>query len=184
MSSHSIYPYPKTRLQWLLGCVLALLLNGCTASIEDYAHTEPKFDLFQFFEGRSQAWGMVQDYKGQQVRRFNVELNGVITDNKLVLTEDFLFDDQTTQQRIWTITKQVDGRYLGTADDVVGEAVGYEKGNALHWQYTLAMDVDGATYNIKFEDWMFYQDNNQLFNVAKMKKWGITVGSVTLFFQK
>ncbi|PST94290.1 DUF3833 domain-containing protein [Photobacterium sp. NCIMB 13483] len=184
MASHSIYQTSYITLQWLLGCVLALLLNGCTASIEDYEHAEPKFNLFQFFEGRSQAWGMVQDYKGQQVRRFSVELNGVITGNKLVLTEDFVFDDKETQQRVWTITKQANGQYIGTADDVVGEAVGYEKGNALHWQYVLAMDIDGTTYHINFEDWMFYQDNNQLFNVAKMKKWGITVGSVTLFFQK
>ena len=85
MSSHSIYQTPHITLQWLFGCVLALLLNGCTASIEDYEQAEPKFDLFQFFEGHSQAWGMVQDYKGQQVRRFDVKLNGVITGNQLVL---------------------------------------------------------------------------------------------------
>lgn len=184
MSSHTIYSSPQTILQWLSRCILVLFLNGCTAAIEDYEHTQPKFDLFQFFEGQSQAWGMVQNYKGQQVRRFSVELNGVITGNQLVLTEDFIFDDQATQQRVWTITKQANGRYIGTADDVVGEAIGYEKGNALHWQYILVMEVDGTTYNVKFEDWMFYQDNNQLFNVAKMKKWGITVGFVTLFFQK
>ncbi|PST96153.1 DUF3833 domain-containing protein [Photobacterium iliopiscarium] len=184
MSSHSIYQTPHITLQWLFGCVLALLLNGCTASIEDYEQAEPKFDLFQFFEGHSQAWGMVQDYKGQQVRRFSVELNGVITGNQLVLTEDFVFDDKQTQQRVWTIIKQANGHYIGTADDVVGEAVGYEKGNALQWQYVLAMDIDGSPYHIDFEDWMFYQQNDQLFNVAKMKKWGITVGTVTLFFQK
>lgn len=133
MSSHSIYQTPHITLQWLFGCVLALLLNGCTASIEDYEQAEPKFDLFQFFEGHSQAWGMVQDYKGQQVRRFSVELNGVITGNQLVLTEDFVFDDKQTQQRVWTIIKQANGHYIGTADDVVGEAVGYEKGNAMHY---------------------------------------------------
>ena len=153
-------------------------------SIEDYEHAEPKFDLFQFFDGKSQAWGMVQDYKGRQVRRFDVEMNGVITGNQLVLTEDFVFDNNETQQRIWTITQQENGRYIGTADDVVGEAVGYGKGNALHWQYVLAIDIDGTTQHIDFEDWMFYQNDNQLFNVAKMKKWGITVGTVTLFFQK
>ena len=101
-----------------------------------------------------------------------------------MLTEDFVFDDKQTQQRVWTIIKQANGHYIGTADDVVGEAVGYEKGNALQWQYVLAMDIDGTTYHIDFEDWMFYQQNDQLFNVAKMKKWGITVGTVTLFFQK
>lgn len=181
--THHLYLIKHQSLRWLLGFVL-ILLNGCMTSIEDYEHTEPKFDLFQFFDGKSQAWGMVQDYRGRQVRRFDVELHGVITGNQLVLTEDFVFDNNETQQRVWTITKQENGRYIGTADDVVGEAVGHEKGNALQWQYVLAIDIDGTTHHIDFEDWMFYQNNNQLFNVAKMKKWGITVGTVTLFFQK
>ncbi|PSU87711.1 DUF3833 domain-containing protein [Photobacterium kishitanii] len=187
MYSHRSYRIKHTDqsiLDWLCVFWLALLLNGCTTSIDDYEHAEPKFELFKFFEGSTQAWGMVQDYKGQQVRRFDVKLNGVITGNQLVLTEDFVFDDNETQQRIWTITKQANGRYLGAADDAVGEAVGYEKGNALYWQYVLAMEINGSTYHINFEDWMFYQNNNQLFNLAKMKKWGITVGTVTLFFQK
>ena len=182
--SHRINKAYHTTGYWLLLCLSTLFLNGCTTSIEEYTDAEPKFDLFQYFEGQSQAWGMVQDYKGLQLRRFNVQLNGVVTGNQLVLTEDFVFDDNETQQRVWTITKQGDGAYSGTAADVVGEAIGYEKGNALHWQYVLAMEVDGTIYNIDFDDWMFYQNDNALFNVAKMKKWGITVGKITLFFQK
>ncbi|WP_305418874.1 DUF3833 domain-containing protein [Photobacterium leiognathi] len=169
-------------MKWLLA--LMLLLTGCTVSTSDYKQTEPKFDLFGYFEGNITAWGMLQDYKGKQTRRFTVDIVGTIENNTLTLTEDFVFDDGETQQRIWVINKLPDGRYSGKADDVIGEAQGVESGNALQWQYTLAIPVDDSVYNIKFNDWMYRQDEKHVFNIATMTKFGFEVGKVTLFFQK
>ncbi|EAS66018.1 DUF3833 domain-containing protein [Photobacterium angustum] len=163
---------------------LMLLLAGCTASISDYKSSQPKFDLFGYFNGKTTAWGMLQDYKGKQTRRFTVDIVGTVKNSTLTLVEDFVFDDGETQQRIWTIEKQADGRYTGTAGDVIGEAQGVEVGNALQWQYTLAIPVDDSVYNIKFNDWMYRQDEKHMFNVATMTKFGFEVGKVTLFFQK
>ncbi|KJG39604.1 lipoprotein [Photobacterium angustum] len=163
---------------------LMLLLTGCTASISDYKSSQPKFDLFGYFTGKTTAWGMLQDYKGKQTRRFTVDIVGTVKNSTLTLVEDFVFDDGETQQRIWTIEKQADGRYTGTAGDVIGEAQGVEIGNALQWQYTLAIPVDDSVYNIKFNDWMYRQDEKHMFNVASMTKFGFEVGKVTLFFQK
>lgn len=165
---------------------LSLLgLTGCTSGIDEYQKSQPTFALFDYFIGDTQAWGMIQNYKGQQVRRFDVKIKGELNDDQqLVLTEDFVFNDGEVQRRVWTITQHADGHYTGTANDVIGEAKGYEAGNVLHWQYVLALDVDGDTYHLNFDDWMYRQDDTRIFNVAKMKKWGITVGEVTLFFQK
>ncbi|MDD1779645.1 DUF3833 domain-containing protein [Enterovibrio sp. ZSDZ35] len=157
---------------------------GCSSSISDYKHATPTFDLFQYFEGRVLAWGMVQDFTGIQTRRFSVELTGTREGNTLTLNEDFLFDDGETQNRIWVIDKQRDGSYQGRADDVVGIALGAEQGNALHWVYELAVDVDGSTYVLTLDDWMFRQDDKRVFNLTSMKKFGVEVGRVTLFFEK
>ena len=38
--------------------------------------------------------------------------------------------------------------------------------------------------NVKFDDWMFLQEDGYLINIAKVKKFGITLGKVILFFEK
>ncbi len=74
------------------------------------------------------------------------------------LDEHFTYSDGTTQRRVWTITKLGENRYKGTADDVVGEAVGEAAGNALRWRYVLALPVDGKVYHVDFDDWMYLVD--------------------------
>ncbi|WP_371826128.1 DUF3833 domain-containing protein [Photobacterium sp. GJ3] len=167
----------------MLLCV-ALLVTGCSTSVDDHKYHRPALNLFSYFDGEVKAWGMLQDRSGKQTRRFSVDILGTVKGNTLTLNEDFVFDDGEKQQRIWTITRHSDGRYSGTAGDVVGEATGKTAGNALNWQYTLRVPVGDTTYEIAFDDWMFLQDDVRMFNVATMSKWGFHVGTVTLFFEK
>jgi hypothetical protein len=101
-----------------------------------------------------------------------------------VLDEDFTYSDGTKQKRIWTLTELSPGRYSGTASDVIGEAVGEMAGNALNWRYTLALPVDGTTYHVQFNDWMYLMDDKVMLNKAAMSKFGIYLGEVTLAFYK
>ena len=169
---------------WLIIILAYLLLTSCSAQLPEHQQNSPKLDLFAYFEGDVTAWGMVQDFKGNQIRRFEVKIQGKIDNNQLTLTEDFIYHDGEQQQRIWYITKHNDTDYTGEAADVVGQATGKVMGNALRWQYTLNLPVDDEIYQIEFDDWMFLQDSTHLFNRATMSKFGITVGEVTLFFQK
>lgn len=165
--------------------VLFIALSvGCSADIDDYGQTSPDFDLFGFFDGRVKAWGMVQDYSDKQTRRFEVDIVGVIDGQTLTLVEDFVFDDGELSQRIWVITRQGPGQYTGTADDVVGEATGVASGNALNWRYQMDLAVSGDTYRVTFDDWMYRQDERNMFNIATISKFGVDVGTVTLFFTK
>ena len=38
--------------------------------------------------------------------------------------------------------------------------------------------------NVKFDDWLIMQDEKHVFNTATMKKFGIRLGDVYLFFTK
>jgi hypothetical protein len=67
---------------------------------------------------------------------------------------------------------------------VVGEAIGHVAGNALHWRYKLRLKVDDSTYVVDFDDWMFLMDDKVMLNRARMSKWGIDLGQVTLSFYK
>lgn len=170
------------RLVCCLVCILSVL--GCSTDIDEYSGQEPGFNLFEYFEGDTQAWGMVQDYSEKQTRRFSVSLKGTIEGDVLTLDEDFVFADGEESNRVWIITRLSDGTYSGTADDIVGTAFGEEVGNALQWQYDFELEVDGKTINVSFDDWLYRQDEKRAFNLTKIKKFGIEVGTITLFFEK
>ena len=177
---------PRRRL---LGACLAAgalpWLAGCAApDVKHYQAETPALDLVQYFSGPTEAWGMVQMRSGEVARRFHVRLNGRTEGNRLVLDEDFRYSDGSTQQRTWTLTPQGPGRWLGTAPDIVGQATGEVAGNTLHWRYTLRVPVDGREVDLDMDDWMYLIDPQTLVNRTSMRKWGVEVGQVTLFFRK
>ena len=49
--------------------------------IEDYAQFTPRFDIFEYFQGKTRGWGMFQDRGGTLKRQFVVDINGVIDNN-------------------------------------------------------------------------------------------------------
>ena len=72
----------------------------------------------------------------------------------------------------------------GRADDVIGLAQGQTRGNAFHWNYTLALPVDGSVYHVALDDWMYLVNDQVMLNKASMRKWGVDLGEVTLSFTK
>jgi hypothetical protein len=151
---------------------------------EDYADHQPVLDLFAYFAGETRAWGMFQDRFGEVRRRFTVNIIGRQQDGHLILDESFLYDDGQTQRRVWTIERLDEHHYQGQADDVVGVARGKAYGNVLNWRYDLLLEVDRKQWQVHFDDWMFLQDDRVLLNRAKVSKYGLTLGEVTLFFLK
>lgn len=87
-------------------------------------------------------------------------------------------------RRVWTITRLDERRYRGTAADVVGEAEGEAFGNALRWRYVMNLEVDGKTWAVDFDDWMYLMDGQVMLNRSVMSKFGVYLGEVTLSFRK
>ncbi|HIE6841413.1 TPA: DUF3833 family protein, partial [Citrobacter freundii] len=46
------------------------------------------------------------------------------------------------------------------------------------------VEASGSRWLLHFDDWMYLQDGSHLFNKTEMKKFGITVATVTLFFTR
>ena len=101
-----------------------------------------------------------------------------------VLEEDFTWSDGATERRVWTFRKIDEHTYSGTAGDVVGEARGEAFGNALRWRYTLALPWNDGTINVALDDWMWLVQDDVLINRSEIRKFGLRVGEVTIFFQK
>lgn len=166
--------------------VLSLgLLTACsTTDVTQYAQQKPVLDMQQYFNGTIDAWGMFQDRSGTVIKRFNVVIQCSWEGDTGTLDEDFTYSDGSKQKRVWTLKKQSNGQYIGTASDVVGEAIGITAGNALNWRYVLALPVDGKIYHVNFDDWMFLMDGKTMLNRATMSKFGFRLGEVTLSFSK
>lgn len=160
-------------------------LAGCAGpDVAHYRAERPELDLRRYFDGKIDAWGMFQDRSGAVVKRFTVVIDASWQGEVGTLDERFSWSDGTTSRRVWTITRQPDGRYAGRAEDVVGEARGEAAGNALRWRYVLALPVDGKVYNVDFDDWMFLVDEKVMLNRSFMSKWGFRLGEVTLSFAR
>jgi len=172
-------------MKLLAVAALSLGLAACaTPGVEHYRAEQPGLVLEQYFSGKLDAWGMFQGRDGEVQKRFHVVIDASWQGDTGVLDEHFTWSDGTTSRRVWTLRRQPDGRYLGTADDVVGEAIGEVAGNALRWRYVLALPVDGKVYHVDFDDWMFLIDDKVMLNRSRMSKWGFYLGEVTLSFTK
>lgn len=174
----------------MAACMGSTVLSGCASGpdINDYSQEKPTLDLRQYFNGVLDAWGVFTDRQGKVVKRFTVVMNCQWRTSELgdvgVLDEDFVYSDGTTQKRIWHLQHLGQGAYRGRADDVVGQAQGQTRGNTFRWGYTLALPVDGRVWHVDMDDWMFLMNDHVMLNKARMTKWGIHLGDVTLSFQR
>ena len=169
----------------MMAGLAALVLAGCASvTPQDYAREKPVLDLKEYFNGKVDAWGMVQDRSGRVLKRMTVEMTCTWNGDVGTLDERFTYADGTKETRVWTIRKE-GNRYTGTAADVVGEAKGEAAGNALRWKYVLdAKREDGSTIHLDMDDWMWLVDDRTLVNKTSFSKFGIRFGEVTIFFRK
>ena len=165
------------------------LLVGCAApQVSDYAGEKPQLDMRQYFNGTLDAYGIFTDRSGKVVKRFTVVMTGSwqgpAGQEVGTLDEQFSYSDGSKGVRIWTLKRGPDGKYTGTASDVVGQANGQEMGNAFRWGYTLNLPVDGKIIEVQFDDWMYLMSDKVMLNKAVMSKYGFKLGEVTLSFVK
>ena len=161
-------------------------LSGCSTQPVKLspAASQPAFDLRNYFDGPIKAWGQFEKRDGSIARRFEVDITASWQGNTGTLDERFVYDDGSTEQRIWTLTDLGNGKFEGRAGDVIGVAQGQATGSVFRWQYTLRLPVGDTSYDVQFDDRMFRYDGQHMMNRATVKKFGFRVGEVTLFFQK
>lgn len=173
------------RLIWI--CWVTALLSGCATQIEGprYQAAQPALDLFEFFDGSVKAWGLVQNRSGDLVQRFEVDIEGRIEGNRLILDEVFQYSiGEGVRERTWQIDRLDDGTYVGSANDILNQATGRSFGNAFHWTYHMDIPVGTRMFEVKFEDWFWALDNKRLFNRSYLQKFGLDVAQVTIFMER
>jgi hypothetical protein len=151
---------------------------------EDFKNTQPEMQIEKYFDGNVKAWGILQDRKGKVTRQFTANMFGKFENNILILDEEFFWKDGEKQKRVWKIKKIDEHNYIGSAPDVVGEAKGFSYGSAFKFEYDLLIPLKGRNIKIRFDDWIFKQDEVIAINRATLTKFGFKVGELTVVFQK
>ena len=170
----------------LIALAAVLFLAACTGkpSFNDAPLSDRQLNLEEFFEGDLIAYGQFQDVFGTVRRRFEVQIDGTWDGETLTLVEDFIYEDASTEERVWTLTKTGDQTWQGTAPGVIGIATGIEQGDTFNWGYTIDLPVPDGTMNVTFDDWMWLLSDDRLLNIAYMKRFGIDIGQVVITFEK
>ena len=161
------------------------MLTSCSdMKPEDYINTEPKIKIEEYFLGDVKAWGIFQNRFGKVERQFTAKMEGSFDGEILTLEEDFSWNDGEKQKRKWKIKKVEDDKYEGTAPDVIGIAKGVSYGSAFKFEYQLLIPFKDKKIKVRFDDWIFKQDDKVAINRAIVSKFGFKVGELTVFFVK
>lgn len=161
------------------------MTTSCASNdIQIYSEEQPVMDVREYFNGPIKGWGFVQDWRGKVVRRFDIDMHGTWDGETGVLEEDFRYYDGTEQQRRWTLTRINDSEFIGEASDVTGFNFGRMSGNMLHMNYQLEVPYKDGSITLTLDDRLWRLNDGVVINKTKMKKFGLTVGHLTVFMQK
>jgi hypothetical protein len=178
--------YIEVRNPAYLLLALFLPLAACSGgpSLDDFESSKPELELQRFLDGRLTAHGIFQDRFGEVRRSFVVEIEGEWDGEALTLVEDFTYEDGSTEQRIWSLTQTGPESWRGSAEGVVGEATGEERGNAFNWRYTIDLKTPDGELRASFDDWLWQMDDRVMINRAYVTKYGVEIGQLSIFFRR
>jgi len=152
--------------------------------MENVISKDISFELLEYFEGETMAWGLVVDRWGNLQRSFKVKLNGKRNNKELLLKEYFIYNDGEQEYREWVITKKETGLYEGKSKDTIGVAKGKKVGNTMRMVYDTTISIGETDIRVSFDDRFVKADKKVVINRAEIFKWGIKIADVTIFFSK
>lgn len=164
--------------------MLGMLLTSCMGNVDQYKNETPKLDIKTYLNGKIKGYGIIENWKGVVTSRFDFYGDASWQGDVGTFKEKMVYYNGKEDNRIWTIKKISNTQYVGHTDDLIGEAKIDVSGNAMNWQYQMNVDVDGTTYKLSFNDWMFLMNDGILVNINYFKKFGLTVGKLSLFMQR
>lgn len=145
---------------------------------EDYARSQPQFDLRTHLNGPILCEGVIYGPLGRVTSRFVGEFDARWEGNVGVMTEHFQYDSGVTQDRIWHLRLGNDGRISATAPDVVGTGTGMQMGSAVQLKYRLRLPEESGGHVLDITDWMYLVQNGSIVNRSQFRKFGIKVAEL------
>ena len=89
----------RHRLKGYEGCLVFEDAIGADDPIHAPKLSDRQLNLEEFFDGQLVAYGQFKDVLGNVSRRFVVDIQGTWDGETLTLVEDFVYEDDSTEQR-------------------------------------------------------------------------------------
>ena len=167
-------------------CLLGtIFLVGCSANkINEYKGREPEFKPEEYFDGHVKARAIFENRNGKVTREFTGDFRGDWDGESLTIDERLEYKSGKTKERTWVFEKEGENEYRLSAENIIGEGRGTAMGNAMHLEYTTAVDVDGSTWNLTADDWMYRQGEKTVINRTTLTYWWLKAGELTIVYRK
>ena len=147
--------------------------------------SKDEFFLPDFFEGQTRAWGFFEDPFGRVKRSFTADITGHWEDGTFFLSEHFHFSDGSTDERTWQLRfDAVSSEFSAVCGDSIGEGRGYHVPGGCYLTYRVALDIGQRKVPVRFSDLFHLVDSETLLNRAKVSKWGLPVGRLSIAFRR
>jgi hypothetical protein len=161
---------------------VAFALVSCASrpAIPKEADAARPFVIERDLAGKTVGRGRFKSITGAD-RAFTAYLNGVVDGDTLTLVEDFVYDDGEKDRKTWRLTRQPNGEWSGTREDVVGTARGWQDGPAFRLEYRVDIpSKNGASRRVGFRDVLVLRADSVVYNKANVGWRGFAVGGVEL----
>lgn len=167
-----------------LVALLAAPLAACASRPPIPSGTSQPLVIEEALIGRTVGEGVFTTITGGR-RAFTADITGEWDGETLTLVEDFLFDDGETDRKTWRLTRTGPGEFVGTREDVVGEARGYQDGDAFRLEYLIDLETgDGGARRVGFRDVLVLGEDGRVINNANVGWHGFHVGRVQLVIER
>ncbi|HZK80686.1 MAG TPA: DUF3833 family protein, partial [Humisphaera sp.] len=116
----------------------ALLVAGCAPPMRPaaFANTAPAFDPVTFWTGRTASWGVIENRDGAPTAIVTTTTEATAEGaGGLHMVQHVMTGGKETV-RDWHMHRLGDGKFMATANDMVGDARGVASGRTFHWRWT------------------------------------------------
>ncbi|MCY4259956.1 MAG: DUF3833 family protein, partial [Rhodobacteraceae bacterium] len=129
-------------------------------------------------QGQIAATGLVLGRSGKLMMRYAIDMTGTLSGSTLTLEEQCVYDNGTAEERCWQLEFAGDAAFTATAEGVVGQAVGWQRGPEAFMKYRYRIPRRSGSVVVTIQDRFFLMDDGSLFNRGRMSKFGFTVGEL------
>lgn len=140
--------------------------------------------LFEFLQGQCVAWGVFEDRFARLRRRFTASVKGCWQGDEFELTEIIRHANGQIQTREWRYGVLQDGVLRGTSLETIGFAYGLMSKHDAQLNYKMRTLAHDRPMTVSVYDRYFRLDNASMMNRGTVKKFGIKLGEITVFYRR
>lgn len=153
-------------------------------SIDAYKGTVPAFDIRTDLPGEWKGFGIIEDTTGRIVGQYEAVWRVSWSGETGAIEEDIAYAAGNRERNLWHLRIDDTGRITITADHVIGEATGKQRGHSAQWKYAARRNVNGKPLGFVMEEWLHAIGEGHVLHKKHMRKFGLSLARMTAGFHK